>query len=118
MRASFFALLLFGVGLAGCATSGAPSASPPADPTVASLTRWLKLDPAQQARTQELLRELSDRNSAIQAGWNRGERMRPQALLESRAIFERDFLAILTPPQREQIGKAAVILATRGRGVR
>jgi len=60
----------------------------------------LKLDKAQQARTQQLVEELYERNAKIREKWDRGGKVHPEELLASRGIFEKDFQAILTEDQR------------------
>jgi hypothetical protein len=84
-----------------CASSKSPQAPPPAqDPIVSQLTELLKLDKAQQTRTQQLVEELYERNAKIREKWDRGAKVRPEELLASRGIFEKDFQAILTEDQR------------------
>src|SRR6266550_1585486 len=99
MRPSYrlvLALLLAG----GCATSPPPPPKPPPDPDLASLTQWLKLDQEQQKKTRELLDQLVQRNTLIQAKWERQHRVRQEEWLASRSIFLHDFAAILTEEQQ------------------
>jgi len=83
-----------------CASSKSPEPPPVQDPIVSQLTQLLKLDKAQQARTQQLVEELYERNARIREKWDRGGKVRPEELLASRGIFEKDFQAILTEDQR------------------
>jgi hypothetical protein len=87
---------------ASCASVPPPKPAPPdpAEETVAAVTQALKLDAAQQKRTRELLKELSDRDDAIRAGWSNGKRVKPEQLVASHGQFERDFFAMLTDEQR------------------
>jgi len=88
--------------MAGACASSKSSAPPPPvqDPIVSQLTQLLKLDKAQQARTQQLVEELYVRNARIREKWDRGAKVHPEELLASRGIFEKDFQAILTEDQR------------------
>ncbi len=97
-------LVSAGLLCSGCASSPPPPKPAPPDPIeeiVAALTKALKLDAVQQKRTRELLKDLSERNDAIRAGWDKGGRMQPKAFTDSRGQFERDFFAILTQEQRQ-----------------
>src|SRR5262245_5227582 len=88
---------------AGACASSKPAktpARPPQDPVVVQLTQLLKLDSAQQARTEQLVEELYARNEKIRQKWDRGAKVHPEELLASRGIFEKDFQAILTEDQR------------------
>jgi hypothetical protein len=109
MRAVAAVLLCLGLclclGLAicsGCASAPPPKPAPPdpAEETVTALTQVLKLDAAQQKRMRELLKELSDRDDVIHAGWLNGKRVRPEEITASHSQFERDFFMVLTTEQR------------------
>lgn len=67
---------------------------------MAALIQGLNLDAAQQKRTWELLKELSDRDDAIHAGWANGKRVRAEEIFASHSQFERDFFMVLTTDQR------------------
>ncbi len=116
-RSRFLAVICF-LGIAGCASSKPapkPAANPDARALVVSLTGLLKLDAAQQEQTLQFAQELIERNGKIVAAWDRGERVRPQALLESRAIFERELRSILTEEQQRAYGQAMIRVLTKGR---
>jgi hypothetical protein len=104
-RAAALVLVLAGVlPLAGCCgssrqASAKPAPPDPAEEILAALTQTLKLDAGQRQKTRELLKELADREDRLHAEWAAGKRVDPQAPLVSRAQFERDFMAILTPEQ-------------------
>jgi hypothetical protein len=84
-----------------CASSKKPDPAPTSqDPIVVQLTQLLKLDKAQQARTEQLVEELYERNAKIREKWDQGAKVHPEELLASRGIFEKDFQAILTEDQR------------------
>jgi hypothetical protein len=108
--------------LSGCASKPAPPppAPPPSDETeslVESLARFFSLDRAQQEKTRQFARELADRNREIRAGWERGEKMRPEVLLASQAKFDAEFTAILTPEQRNRYDREWRRLMLKGRSV-
>ena len=100
-----------------CASAPPPKPAPPdpADETVAALTRALNLDAAQQKRTRDLLKELSDRDDVIRAGWSNGARVRPTELLASHGQFERDFFAILSDEQKRVFSETKVRMMVRKR---
>jgi hypothetical protein len=87
-----------------CASSHQASAKPappdPAEEVLAALTQALKLDAAQQQKTRELLKQMADRDDKMHASWAAGARIDPHAPLASRAQFDAEFLAILTPEQQ------------------
>lgn len=106
--------------LALCAScASAPPAKPappdPAEETVAALTQALKLDAAQQKRTRELLKELSDRDDVIHAGWLNGKRVKPEELTASHGQFEQGFFAMLTNEQRRVFIENKTRMMVRGR---
>lgn len=113
------AAVVLGLALwSGCAASPPPPKPAPPDPIeeiVAALTKALKLDVVQQRRTRELLKELSDRNDTIRAGWSKGQRVRPRAFVDSRGQFERDFVAILTQEQRQVFFESRTRLMLRAK---
>jgi Spy/CpxP family protein refolding chaperone len=123
-RAVVAALFLAGaLPLAGCCASGRrasakPARPDPAEEVLAALTQALKLDPGQQQRTRELLKQLADRDDRMHADWAAGKKVEPQAALASRAQFERDFAAILTPEQQRVFRetRSRLILQTRSGG--
>ncbi len=121
---AFVALLFVGIAVSACSATPKPKPSAPAgtaqpaDPTQASLaalTEYLKLDRVQQERTRLLFQELAERNKKIQEAWNRGERVRWEVLLGSQAIFERDFLSILTEDQKHSYADLKLKLMGGGR---
>ena len=85
---------------------------------VTSLTKTFSLDAAQQEKTRQFARELIERNTAIRASWDRGERVRPETLLASRAQFETQFTSILTDEQRRKYQEEMLRLRGRTRSVR
>jgi len=89
----------------GCASDSKPKPKPappdPAEQTVAATAELLKLDAVQQQKMLQLLKELSDRYEAIHAAWANGKKVDPNELVASRAKFENDFSAILTPEQQK-----------------
>jgi hypothetical protein len=95
-----------------------PAPSEPGDEVVAALIEGLKLDAVQQQKTRELFKDLIARNERIRAGWANGERVRPEMLTVSRGQFERDFLAILTEPQRKTFIENRTRLLLQARGAR
>jgi hypothetical protein len=99
----------------GCVSAPLPKPPPPdpADETVAALTKALKLDAAQQKRTRELLKELSDRDDVIRAGWLNGAKVKPTELVASHGQFERDFFAILTDDQKRVFSETKVRMLVR-----
>jgi hypothetical protein len=100
--------------LAACASSPPSKPSPPADPELTKLTEWLKLDPPQQQKTRQLFAELDQRNAQIRKKWDESRRVRPEELLASRSIFERDFFAILNEDQKRIYADARTKLQTKG----
>ena len=98
-----------------CASSPPPKPPPPDDPLLANLTEWLKLDPSQQEKTRQLLKELDERNVAIRAQWEKRGKARPEDLFASRSIFQRDFLAILTEEQKRLYADAQRKMQIKGR---
>ena len=128
MRTPGFARLLFpraaaaaGLTLSAalaCTSAGPPPPAPAPDPDaeiVAGLTKTLSLDSAQQKRTRELLKEMSDRDEAIRAGWSKGRRVEPTALQNSHGQFDRDFQAILSVEQRRTFieNRSRLLMRTR-----
>ena len=101
--------------IVSCASSPPPKPPPPDDPLLANLTEWLKLDPAQQEKTHQLLKELDDRNVAIREKWEKRGRARPEELFASRSIFQRDFLAILTEEQKRLYADAQLKMQIKGK---
>ena len=105
-RAASLVLVLASVlPLAGCcaASRQASAKPPPPDPAgevLAALTQALQLDAVQQQKTRELLKQLADRDDRMHAEWAAGKKIDPHAPLASRAQFDNDFLAILTPAQQ------------------
>ncbi|MGH9398838.1 MAG: hypothetical protein ACRD00_00610 [Thermoanaerobaculia bacterium] len=100
-----------------CASSAPVKPAPP-DPgeeMVAALTKTLQLDAVQQKRTRELLKELSDRDDKIRAGWSKGQRVEPMALQSSHGQFEQDFMGILTLEQRRTFIETRSRLLMRAR---
>jgi hypothetical protein len=117
---------------AACASKPAPAPAPPpaaapapvpakppdeADTLVASLTQTFGLDAIQREKTRQLARQLVERNTAIRAGWDRGGRVHPEALLASKSQFEKEFLSILTDPQRKKYQEERDRLLVKGRRV-
>jgi len=116
-RAAAAAASLFLSGAMAC-TSTAPAPPAPPDPDeeiVASLTKTLTLDTVQQKRTREVLKEMSDRDEAIRAGWSKGQRVEPTALQNSHGQFDRDFQAILSVEQRRTFieNRSRLLMRTR-----
>lgn len=101
--------------MVACASSQPAQPAPPPDPVLAGLTQWLKLDPAQQEKTRELLSQLYDRDAQIRQGWERGGRVHPEELLNSSGIFERDFVAVLTEDQRKSYAQEKMRLQLKGK---
>ena len=105
-----------------CASKPAPP--PPQRPAdeaeelVASLTKAFSLDAAQQGKTLRFARELIERNTAIRASWDRGERVRPEMLLASRGQFESQFTSILSDEQRRKYQEESLRLRARSSSVR
>ncbi len=102
---------------AACASASSHPTPPPRpadDPILTRLTELLKLDAAQQERTRLLLQELFDRNSKIREKWDRGSRVRPEELLASRGLFERDFVALLTEEQRRVFAEERMKVQVKG----
>lgn len=92
--------LLFGCCGSVRQASAKPAPPDPAGEIVAALTQALKLDAAQQQKTRDLLKQLADRDDKMHADWAAGAKIDPHAPLASRAQFDMDFMAILTPEQQ------------------
>lgn len=95
------------VGISACASKPAPPREPPRPPDeaeqlVSGLTGAFSLNPEQQDRIRPFAREFVDRNRAILEAWRQGEKIRPEALLASRAKFDIEFTSVLTPEQRRK----------------
>jgi hypothetical protein len=107
--------------VAACASSRPAPPPPPTDDAaeslVQSLTKFFALDAAQQEKTRSFARELVDRNAAIRAAWDRGEKMRPEMLLASSAKFDEQFTSILTAEQRRKYDQEWRRLMLKGRSV-
>ena len=106
--------------VSACASKPAPAPPPApseAEELVQSLTKFFALDAAQQAQTRAFAREFIERNTAIRASWERGEKMRPEMLLASRGKFDAEFTAILTPEQRRKYDQERNRLMLKGRSV-
>ncbi len=84
------------------------------DPIVSQLTQLLKLDPAQQERVRQLLLEQYERDARIRAKWEQGARVRPEEILASRGIFERDLMALLSEEQRRTFADERLKLQMKG----
>ena len=106
--------------LMACASSRPAPAPPPpdeADSLVQSLTKFFALDAAQQEKTRAFARELIERHAAIRAAGDRGEKMRPELLLASRAKFDEQLTSILTAEQRRKYDQEWRRLMLKGRSV-
>jgi hypothetical protein len=107
--------------VSACASKPAAAPAPPpsdeAEEIVQSLTKSFALDAAQQAQTRVFARELIERNTAIHASWERGEKMRPEMLVANRGKFDAEFTAILTPEQRRKYDQERNRLLLKGRSV-
>jgi hypothetical protein len=116
--------VVFAATLLPCACVSKPAPAPPPRPLdevevlVGSLTKTFSLDAAQQGKTRQFARELIERNTAIRASWDRGEPVRPETLLASRAQFETQFTSILTDEQRRKYQEEMLRLRGRTRSVR
>ena len=108
-------LLLVLVLVGGCASSPPPKPLP-ADPEIAALTQWLKLDQEQEKKTRELLDQLAQRNALLREKWERQHRVRKEEWLASRSIFLHDFAAILTEEQQRLWAQANLKMQVKGRG--
>jgi hypothetical protein len=89
--------------LAQSCASVPPPKPPPPDPaeeTIAALTQGLKLDAAQQKRTRELLKEMTDRDDAVHAGWLNGKKVKPEEIQASHSRFEQEFFMLLSTEQK------------------
>lgn len=118
--ARILAAVVLPIVLTGCASKAAPVPPPPPDEAedlVQSLAKFFALDAAQQEKTRGFARELIRRNAEIRAAWDRGEKMRPELLLASRAKFDEQFTAILTPDQRRKYDQEWRRLMLKGRSV-
>jgi Spy/CpxP family protein refolding chaperone len=89
----------------GCASQKpAPAPAPPPDASqklVADITQWLHLDGPQQGKTLELAREMAERNQKIEQRWQQTQRPHVEEMAASRAKFQADLFAILTPEQQK-----------------
>lgn len=120
MKRSVAARVVFPMALAlirivACASPQPARPAPPPDSTLVSLTQWFKLDPVQQEKTRELLSQLYDRTAQIRQKWERQARVHPKELLDSRGIFERDFVAILTEDQKKSYAQEKMRLQLKGK---
>src|SRR5215831_3846264 len=99
-------IFLLAVACASSPPKPAEPPPPPADPDLATLTQWLKLDAEQQKKTRELLDQLAERNARLREKWERQHRVRQEELLASRSLFLRDFVGILTEDQKKIYAQA------------
>jgi hypothetical protein len=114
-RSPLLPFALAALWVAACASSPPSKPAPPEDPELDKLTEWLKLDASQKERTGQLLKDLYARNGEIREKWEKGAKMRTQELLVSRAIFERDFFALLTEDQRRIYADARLRIQMLGK---
>jgi hypothetical protein len=84
----------------GRQASTKPAPPDPAGEVLAALTQALKLDALQQQKTRDLLKQMADRDDKMHADWAAGAKIDPHAPLASRAQFDAEFMAILTPEQQ------------------
>ena len=111
-------LFLISLAAVACASSPPKPAEPPplpADPDLATLTQWLKLDAEQQKKTRELLDQLAERNARVREKWEKQHRVRQEELMVSRSIFLRDFIAILTEDQKKIYAQANLDIQRKAR---
>jgi hypothetical protein len=119
-RLSGFRAAVFIVAAAvACSSAPPPKPAPPPLPDaseklVLQLTKWLKLDDAQQAKTREFARALIDRNEKIMDHWKTTKKPRPEELAVSRGQFQAEFLSILTAEQRKTYAEASSRVMTKG----
>jgi ribosomal protein L32E len=110
--------------MAATACTSAPPPKPePARPPdaseklVADLTKWLKLDANQQAKTREFARDLIARNEKIMERWQQTKKPHSEELLASNGQFQSELLSILTPEQKKTYTETARRVMAKGQTV-